>query len=78
MIRMLITIPESEKQWLTKTAAEENISTAELVRRAITQYHTNQSTSKTKNIRKLLKKTEGKWPHGDGLDFQSKLREEWE
>ncbi len=78
MIRMLISLKEKEKQWLMKTAKKENMSTAELIRRAISLYRTQHQQSKRHNIQRLLKKTKGTWTHGDGLEYQRKLRDEWE
>jgi hypothetical protein len=28
-------------------------------------------------LRSLLKKTKGSWKHGDGLDYQRNLRDQW-
>ena len=77
MIRMLVTIPEIEKKWLMKTARKENVSTAELVRRAILLYREQLQHSKKQDIKKLLNKTKGTWKQGDGLAYQQKLRDEW-
>lgn len=78
MIRMLITLPESEKQWLMKAAKKEQISTSELVRRIIAAHHKQQLSSKKRNISKLLNKTKGTWKQGDGLEYQQRIRDEWE
>ena len=77
MIRMLITLPESEKQWLMAVAKKEQISTSELVRRIIAAHHEQQLSSKKKNISKLLAKTKGSWKHGDGMEYQQRIRDEW-
>lgn len=78
MIRILINIEKSEKQWLMKRAEKENISSAELIRRAIALYRSQNQYSQGKSLNKLLQKTKGTWQHGDGLEHQSKLRNEWE
>jgi hypothetical protein len=78
MIRTIISIEESEKDWLDRVSKSQRISMSELVRHAIKEFHERNKNLDRTDFIKLLNKTKGLWSEGDGLKFQRKLRDEWE
>lgn len=77
MVRTVITLPESDKEWLEEYSERHHQSMAETVRQAIRCYQMQASGHETENI---LRETAGMWRHRgkDGLEYQCELREEWE
>ena len=72
--RMIITLPDDDRAWIAGYSEAHNISSAEAIRRAI-QRLKNDSEKDTYLI--LLEKTRGLWTRGDGLQYQDKVRSEW-
>jgi len=64
---MRISIEDDDRQWIERRAREAGTSMAEIVRRAIRQARQAE----------LLASTKGLWRHGDGLDYQRRVRREW-
>lgn len=77
MVRTVITIPESDKEWLEKYSRRHEQSLAETVRQAIHCYQEQISGGERSDI---LRETAGMWRNRgkDGLEYQRELREEWE
>jgi len=74
-VRTLVDIPDEDVRWLDHKAAEEGKSRAALVRAAVAQFRANES-------RKGIERYFGLWKRrddiGDGLDYQRKIRGEWD
>jgi hypothetical protein len=77
MIRTLISLDPEDKLWLDRKAEEENVTMTELVRQAIRRYRVERETA-SPSLDRLLAETSGLWSREDGLDYQQRLRQEWE
>ena len=77
MIRTIISLAPEDKHWLDRKAEEENVTMTEMVRRAIRLYR-DQHESGEPTLERLLAATSGIWKEEDGLEYQRRLREEWE
>jgi hypothetical protein len=77
MIRTIISLDPEDKQWLDRKAEEENVTMTELVRQAIRRYRV-ECEAASPSLDRLLAKTSGLWNREDGLDYQRRLRQEWE
>jgi hypothetical protein len=77
MIRTIISLDPEDKLWLDRKAEEEKVTMTELVRQAIRRYREECETA-TPSLDRLLAETSGLWPQEDGLDYQQRLRQEWE
>jgi len=73
--RTIITISESEKQWLAVYSGLHGVSLAEAVRRGIACLKAVEGDAA---YRKLVQNTGGIWPRGDALRYQEDIRSEWE
>lgn len=76
MSRTLINLDDQAKAWLASQAKSERVSMNEIVRRAVDRLRTEQE--RTQSLAQGLRQTAGIWKHGDGLDWQNRLRDEWE
>ncbi|MEQ1663225.1 MAG: hypothetical protein ABL877_11075 [Thiobacillus sp.] len=76
MSRTLINLDEQSKAWLAARAKSERVSMNEIVRRAVDRFRAD--TERTQALTQGLQHTAGIWKHGDGLDWQNQLRDEWE
>lgn len=74
-MRTTIELPEEQAKSLKKLCKEESISHAEAIRRAVHYYISNRN----KTIHSKLRKSFGIWKKRniDGLEYQQKIREEW-
>ena len=73
--RILITLPAEDKRWLIDYSRAHGISLAEAVRRGI---HNLKLSERQNLYASLLKRTRGLWRKGDGLEYQRKVRSEWD
>jgi hypothetical protein len=73
--RMIITLPDEDKAWLTSYSKANNISAAEAIRQAIRNL---KNGSEIDTYRALLESTRGTWMKEDGLKYQEKIRSEWD
>ena len=73
--RLILSLPDEDKLWLEGYSKVHKISVAEAIRRGIAQLKKNQSR---KTYQQLVERTRGLWKKGDGLDYQLKMRDEWE
>jgi len=76
MARTLINLDDQAKAWLASQARAERVSMSEIVRRAVDQLRAEYE--RTQALAQGLQQTAGIWKHGDGLDWQNHLRDEWE
>ena len=77
MVRTVISLPEDDKTWLDKEAKKQKVPMTELIRRAVRMMRKQQEPAEVP-VESLLENTSSTWAHGDGLEWQSKLRREWE
>lgn len=76
MARTLITLDDQAKAWLASQAKAERVSMNEIVRRAVDRLRVEYE--RTQALAQGLRETAGIWKHGDGLEWQNRLRDEWE
>ena len=76
MVRMIISLPESDKKWLEQTGRRERVSAAELVRRAVAQLRTSSPES---TFRKAVMESAGRWKKSrtDSQALVDAMRDEW-
>ena len=77
MIRTVISLDPEDKKWLEERARAERVSMAELIRRAIAHYR-DHIPPDSETLSRLLDETAGIWKQGEGLAYQTGIREEWE
>lgn len=73
--RTIITLPEEDKEWLETYGHANQISMAEAIRRGI---HKLKENEVQETYRAIVENTQGIWKQGDGLDYQRKMRSEWQ
>lgn len=78
MPRTIINLPDADKAWLDREAAERHVSMATLVREAVHDYRIRNESSDRPNLSTALERTAGLWRREDGLTWQRRLRDEWE
>lgn len=78
MSRTLVDIPDNLLEHVTALAKRQDISRAELVRRALELYI--ESIAENPPERNPIEATRGLWKDRcvDGVEYQRRLREEWE
>jgi hypothetical protein len=72
---IIITIPDEERRWLESYSKRHRVSLAEAIRKGITCF---KSAEGKKTYKALVEKTKGLWSPGEGLDYQERLRSEWD
>lgn len=79
MVRTLISLPEQKLKKLDMLARKSKKSRAQLVREAVDLY-LKKNDKPQESWKELVKRTAGIWKHKnvDGLEYERKLREEWE
>jgi hypothetical protein len=73
--RAKISISDEEKSWLESYSKVRGISVAEAIRQAIMHLREQEGQS---TYQSLVAQTRGVWKKGDGLEYQKRLRSEWE
>jgi hypothetical protein len=73
MSRIVINLDLEDRQWLERTAREQGVSVARLVREAIRRMRPQEDIP----LEELLRQTSRLWKRGDGLAWQRRLRKEW-
>ncbi len=76
MVRTVISLESEDKTWLDRKAKDEQVSMAELIRRAVRRLR-EESESEARPLQQQLQETSGIWKGEDGLSFQQRMREEW-
>ena len=77
MTRTIISIPADDKKWLESYGRRHEISSAEVVRRAISEFRRKKPE---KSLTAVLRETAGAWTSikGDSRDYIDAMRKEWE
>jgi hypothetical protein len=77
MTKTIISIPEDEKRWLASYGRRHRISSAEVVRLAISEFRRKKPE---KSLAAVLRETAGSWTSikGDSRDYVDAMRKEWE
>ena len=76
MVRTIVTIEESDKNWLDRYSGRHGQSTAETIRAAIKDF---QQKMRGEDYRKALQSTAGLLKgKGDSVQYVRKLRAEWD
>lgn len=77
MVRTVISLPEDDKAWLDARAKREGKPMTALVREAVALLRAKKKPSEM-SWEEALEATRGTWTEGDGLEWQLKLRAEWD
>ena len=72
--RTIITLSEEDKRWLESYSSLNRVSVAEAIRQGIRKL---KEAELFENYQTLVQRTKGLWKKGDGLNFQKKIRAEW-
>lgn len=78
MIRTVISIEPDEKIWLEHQAKSNNVTMAEMIRRAIRNYHEYLLKQGQVDIITLLQDTHGMGFEEEGLQYQERIRSQWD
>jgi hypothetical protein len=78
MKRTIISLDNQDKKWLDKQASLRHVPMTEIVREAVHFYRHKIESENQPNFETLLQQTAGTWNKGDALQYQTKLRDEWE
>jgi hypothetical protein len=76
MVRTVISLNESDKSWLDQQAALQHVPMTEVVRQAVQALRAVRQQN-SDDFHALLAGTVGIWRHGDALDWQQNVRDEW-
>lgn len=74
----IISLSETERDWLTRQAEAEQIPMTEVVRRALLLYRRQAEQPPVPTFDELLQRMRGIWSEGEDLDYQNRIRGEWE
>lgn len=77
MVRTVISLDPADKRWLDWKARAEGVPMTEIVRLAIRRFRET-SIEDEPTFDDLLKETKGLWAKGDGLEYQRRIRDEWD
>ena len=77
MVRTVVSLDSEDKEWLDRIAQQEHVSMTEIVRRAVKRMR-EENAAAPGSFETLLSETAGVWRAGDGLQYQQKIRDEWE
>jgi len=72
--RTIITLSEEDKRWLESYSSLHRVSVAEAIRQGIRKL---KEAEFFENYRTVVENSKGLWKKGDGLDYQQKIRAEW-
>ncbi len=78
MPRTVVNIKEADKRWLDEEARRRRVPMTRLVGEAVSEYRMRQELHARPNLEGLLADTRGIWQQDDGLDWQQRLRDEWD
>jgi hypothetical protein len=73
--RTIITLSDEEKRWLMAFSKARRISMAETLRKGIACLRKSEGLN---DYHDSVEQTRGIWKKQDGLEYQSRLRSEWE
>ena len=77
MVRTVISLTDDDKAWLDSRARQEGVTMTEVVRRSV-RFYRSICGPEDADFSSLLARTAGTWEHGDALDYQRRMRAEWE
>ena len=73
--RMIVTLSDEDKRWLETYSRANRISIAEAIREGVGRLKSKEALN---TYRSLVQGTDSLWRKGDGLEYQRKLRVEWD
>ena len=73
--RMIVTLSEDDKRWLEAYSRANRISIAEAIREGVGRLKRKEAVN---TYRSLVQGTDGLWRKGDGIEYQRRLRAEWD
>jgi len=74
--RTVIELDPEDHAWLDRRAREEEVTPAELVRRLVREVR--EEEERKRRFEQALERSRGTWTEGDGLEYQIRLRAEWD
>jgi hypothetical protein len=77
VIRTIISLEDEDKAWLDRRAVEEKMTMTQLVRLALRRYR-QEVEAEGPSLERQLRETAGLWRGEDGLEYQRRVRAEWE
>lgn len=78
MPRTIISLSDDDKRWLDRQARQRRVSMTSLVAEAVSEYRVRQEAADRPDVQATLNDTTGLWRRGDGLDWQQRMRDEWD
>ena len=77
LVRTVIGLDDEQKVWLDRQAALRRVSTASLIRQAVSEFQIREQRGSAASFQEVLKQTASIWQGGDGLEYQERIRKEW-
>ena len=74
--RTIISLPNPQKQWLEDVAKREGVAMTAVVRDAVAHYQQHLAVPMD-DFAALGGRLQGTWKRGDGLVWQTQMRDEW-
>lgn len=74
--RTIISLPNAQKAWLDAVAKRSGMTMTAVVRDAVAHYQKHLAEP-ANDFAALGERLQGTWPKGDGLSYQTTLRDEW-
>lgn len=78
MSRTIVNLDPEDKRWLDREAQARHVSMTALVREAVRDYRVRQESMSRSGVQAVLERTAGIWRAGDGLEYQRRVRAEWD
>jgi hypothetical protein len=78
MARTLINLDPKDKDWLDREAKARAVPMTELVRQAVRAFRTREENLGDTDLQSVIRETAGIWTVGDALDYQCRMRDEWD
>ena len=66
----MISLDDEQKAWLDRQAASRRVSTASLIRQAVSEFQIREQRGSAVSFQGVLEQTAGIWQGGDGLEYQ--------
>ena len=74
--RTIISLPNPQKRWLEDVAKREGVAMTAVVRDAVAHYQQHLAAP-LDDFSALGSRLQGSWKRGDGLAWQTQMRDEW-
>lgn len=78
MPKTLVNLDADDKAWLDQEAGRRRVPMTELVRQAVRSFRLREQGQAEPDLAEVLTVTSGLWQQGDGLDWQQRMRSEWQ